>query len=552
MTFSLLILLFIGILQAPCRAQSVHADKQDTKTLRVFIFAGQSNMVGSDSDAHEVDDFPPFLGCGEEQPKIKYSYAIGRETMRESNGWSTLQPVDNVVGPELSFGRTVSAQIKAPIAIIKCAAGGTTLGTDWNPDDPGGFKLYPLALKLVKDSLKELDKKRIKYRVEGFMWHQGENDMFHDDFKANYAANLRNFIASWRRDLELPDLPFYIGELSCKTVWGMDNRANMYAISVAQKQVCESDERVEYIATNHVGVTTKGNNGLHYHYGTLGQLEHGANYASAYLKNIGQYELLKRTFKKWPFKEGSAVKLFVLAGHRNMEGEISFVDDLKKTKHAKLRKDNGKIPFSYSLAGGFKASAEWEPLGPAGLYGTFGPELSFASNLHRKVKGDIAIAKFTHSGSQVIDWTPNGSDAESRNLYPSFIAFIQEQIKSLEDRGHKVELAGIFYHLGENDMSFGQYKSKATAWVRKLVDQSRRDLNIEDLPWFLSQQPPIQFEGAADVDVTKQLQDWAEPNESNFHIEASGLVKKDEHILMDSEGVVGLGLLLSNAFLNSH
>ena len=66
-----------------------------------------------------------------------------------------------------------------------------------------------------------------------------------------------------------------------------------------------------------------------------------------------------------------------------------------------------------------------------------------------------------------------------------------------------------------------------------------------------SQQPPIQFEGAADVDVTKQLQDWAKSNESNFHIEASGLVKNGEHILMDSEGVIGLGLLLSNAFLKN-
>lgn len=508
-------------------------------------------MVGSDSDAHEVDDFPPFLGCGDEQPKIRYSYAIGRETKRESNGWSTLQPVDNVVGPELSFGKTISSQIKAPIAIIKCAAGGTTLGTDWNPDDPGGFKLYPLALNLVRDSLDQLDKKRIKYRVEGFMWHQGENDMFNDDFKAHYADNLRNFIASWRRDLDLPNLPFYIGELSCKTVWGMDNRANMYAISTAQKKVCAEDERVDYIATNHVGVKTKGNNGLHYHYGTLGQLEHGANYASAYLRNIGRHEQLERTFKKWPFKEGSTVKLFVLAGHRNMEGEISFVDDLKNTKYAKLRKDNSKIPFSYNLAGGFKASAEWEPLGPAGLYGTFGPELSFASNLRKKVKGDIAIAKFTHSGSQIIDWTPSGSVAESRNLYPSFIAFIQEQIKSLEDKGHNVELAGIFYHLGENDMSVGQYKAKASAWAKELIDQSRRDLKVADLRWFLSQQPPIQFEGAAEVDVTKQLQDWAESNESNFHIEAHGLVKKSEHILMDSEGVIGLGLLLSNAFLDS-
>jgi hypothetical protein len=549
----ILCLLFIGILQVPCSGQGRSTKKEDVKTLRVFIFAGQSNMVGSDSNAREIEDFPPFAECGEEQSKIKFSYAIGRENMTKSKGWSTLQPVNNVVGPELSFGHMLSGQIKAPIAIIKCASGGTHLGSDWNPDNPSGFKLYPLALQLVKDSLKALDDKKIKYRVEGFLWHQGENDMFNDEYRANYASNLKNFIAHWRKDLNLPNLNFYIGELSCKTVWGMDNRANMNAISVAQKQVCEEDERAQYIPTNHVGVTVKGNNGLHYHYGTLGQLEHGHNYATAYLSNIGKLEIAERTFKKWPYKQGSAVKLFVLAGHRNMEGEISFVADLKKSrKFASLRKDNSKIAFSYSLGGGYKVSSGWEPLGPAGMYNTFGPELSFAANLGKKMKGNIAVAKFTHSGSQIIDWTPNGSEAEERNLYPSLIAFVQQRVHELEEKGHVVELAGIFYHLGENDMSFAQYKTQAAAWIQEIVNQSRQDLKDENLPWFISQQAPIEFDGANETDVLGQMRDWAALSANNHHVEANDLVPKGSRILMDSEGIAELGILLSNRYLKSN
>ena len=34
----------------------------DHKTLRVFIFAGQSNMVGSDSKVADIQRFPPFVG----------------------------------------------------------------------------------------------------------------------------------------------------------------------------------------------------------------------------------------------------------------------------------------------------------------------------------------------------------------------------------------------------------------------------------------------------------------------------------------------------------
>ena len=56
-----------------------------------------------------------------------FSYNIGCEDKLVSNGWVALQPVGGVVGPELSFARLVSAETGAPVAIIKCAAGGTTL-----------------------------------------------------------------------------------------------------------------------------------------------------------------------------------------------------------------------------------------------------------------------------------------------------------------------------------------------------------------------------------------------------------------------------------------
>ena len=49
------------------------------------------------------------------------------------------------------------------------------------------------------------------------------------------------------------------------------------------------------------------------------------------------------------------------------------------------------------------------------------------------------------------DWTPAGTEAKDRNLYPQFIAFIRDSIKELQAKGHPVELAGIFYHVGEND-----------------------------------------------------------------------------------------------------
>lgn len=206
--------------------------QDDAKTLRVFVSAGQSNMVGSDSHVKDIARFPPFVGLEKPQPAVKFSYCIGREDKLKSDGWVDLQPVDDVVGPELSFAREVTRHIKAPIAIIKCAAGGTHLAGDWNPDEPRGFEMYPLTLTWIRAALADLDRRKIPHRIEGFIWHQGENDMFEEGAMPKYGANLKNLLARWRRDLGTPNLRFSIGELCTKTIWGMDLRPRMHAISL--------------------------------------------------------------------------------------------------------------------------------------------------------------------------------------------------------------------------------------------------------------------------------------------------------------------------------
>ncbi|MEC9056639.1 MAG: sialate O-acetylesterase, partial [Verrucomicrobiota bacterium] len=467
----------------------------DHETMRVFIFAGQSNMVGSDSKVGDIKRFPPYDGLEDPQEKVLFTYCIGRESKRRSEGWVALQHVNNVVGPELSFARRVTGHVKAPVGIIKIAAGGTHLGGDWNPDKPIGFKMYPLALETIRKALAGLRERGIKYRLEGFMWHQGENDMFNGDYMKSYGSNLKNFLASWRRDLKTPDLKFYIGELCTKTIWGMDLRPRMYAISLGQREVTREDPRAEYVPTSHVGAEIGRPVGLHYHYGTLGQLQHGENYATAYLRTIGLQLRPPRPLKKWPYAKGSAVKLFILAGHRNMEGERAFVQELRNLKGGEpLSRNNAKIAYKYDLGGGYHRSQGWEPLGLTGYYDTFGPELSFARTVAGTAEGNIAIAKFTHSGSQIIDWTPEGSMARSRHIYPEFIQFVEDSIRELSAKGHEVEVEGIFYHMGENDMSFHPYRKEAAARVQAIIVQSRKDLKRPGLRWFVSQQPPTDVE----------------------------------------------------------
>ncbi|MFT5527412.1 MAG: hypothetical protein ACI9HK_005394 [Pirellulaceae bacterium] len=529
-------------------SHSARAD--DSDVVRVFIFAGQSNMVGSDSKVGDIQRFPPFVGLENPQAKVKFSYCIGRDNKLKSDGWVALQPVNNVVGPELSFARKVMKHSDAPIAIIKVAAGGTHLGGDWNPDEPQGFKMYPLTLDWIRAALADLDKQKIRYRIEGFMWHQGENDMFNADYMASYGNNLTNFLAKWRRDLETPKLKFYVGELCTKTIWGMDLRPRMYAISQGQKTVTSADELAEYIPTSHVGVEIGGGVGLHYHYGTLGQLEHGENYADAYLRTVGKNITTPRVLKDWPYASDAPVKLFVLAGHRNMEGERAFVQELK-TIDSKLLSDNNDIAFKYSLGGGYKTSNGWEPLGLTGYYDTFGPELSFAQTLQGKVKGNIAIAKFTHSGTQIVDWTPAGSVAKSRNIYPAFIQFIKQSVKELQDKGQRVQLAGIFYHVGENDMSFGPHRRDAPKWLQSTIAESRKDLALPNLKWYVSQQPPTDDKRVNGIDVIAEFEKVAGQDEHFIHIKGFDLPPQEKKLVIDTAGIVQLGRAIAEGYLKN-
>ena len=188
-------------------------------------------------------------------------------------------------------------------------------------------------------------------------------------------------------------------------------------------------------------------------------------------------------------------------------------------------------------------------MGPAGYYDTFGPELSFGKTLQGKVPGNIAIAKFTHSGSQMNDWTPQGTEAKDRNLYPQFLAFIRESIQELQAKGHKVELAGIFYHVGENDMSFGPYRRDAAKWLQSTVAQIRQDLGLPALKWYVSQQLPTDEPGLNSIDVTGNLAALAVADPAFIHVRAFSLPPQAEKLVITTAGIVQLGEVLAQSYL---
>jgi hypothetical protein len=233
-----------------------------------------------------------------------------------------------------------------------------------------------------------------------------------------------------------------------------------------------------------------------------------------------------------------------------MEGERAFVQELEQLKgKGSLLKDNSKNAYKYSLGGGYRKSEGWEPLGLVGYYDTFGPELSFGKTLGKKFTENIAIAKFTHSGSQLIDWTPEGSMAEDRHLYPRFISFIEESLKELTDKGSEVELAGVFYHLGENDMSFHPYRKQAAERLQAIITQSRKDLAVPKLKWFVSQQPPTDDKRVNNLDVVADVEKATAADEAMIHLKAFDLPPQEKKLVIDTAGIVRLGEFLADSYL---
>ena len=82
-----------------------HGSAVAEEVTRVFLFAGQSNMVGADAQADRIDDYPHFKGAGEPQSDVLYSYILGSGD-EASKGWVPLKPLRSF-GPEVTFARRV-------------------------------------------------------------------------------------------------------------------------------------------------------------------------------------------------------------------------------------------------------------------------------------------------------------------------------------------------------------------------------------------------------------------------------------------------------------
>jgi hypothetical protein len=222
--------------------------------VRLYVFAGQSNMVGYSTDSAKLATVDPTLNAP--APKVRFFGPVEDYATR----WATMQAPTEVLqatshagfGPEISAAPLLSARHpQDTIGVVKLARNGTNLKWDWSPDNVIG--LYPQLIDRVRAARSQLQyQSGSPVEIAGFFWMQGESDALFERGAETYASNLAAFIASARRDLRATNMPFVIGRIAdLKHI----NRFFKYSDVVrrSQEEVARSVPHTYLISTDGLG-----------------------------------------------------------------------------------------------------------------------------------------------------------------------------------------------------------------------------------------------------------------------------------------------------------
>jgi len=179
--------------------------------LKVFILSGQSNMVGSGTEAPREFRNQPI------REVTLFQVPQQGRPLKRKLVYNTRAKKIASIGPELTFAMDVQEGLGEKIGILKFAIGGRSLAThfipsvDEAPEDSG--RRDHLWAELRRQILAV--KKMGDVEFAGMLWLQGERDIKEEGPSASqYADNLRLLIDKVRDVTGEPDLPFIAGRVN--------------------------------------------------------------------------------------------------------------------------------------------------------------------------------------------------------------------------------------------------------------------------------------------------------------------------------------------------
>ncbi len=271
----------------PAFAKDAPKQQDANGKLKIFVLAGQSNMVGfgtvlgdkpgtmqtavqsnPDTYGHLVEDGDPITR------KDVYVVNLSGGKQKEAGFLDTnFGAQANHIGPEYGFGWVVGDYYEDPVLIIKCSWGGRSLAKNFLPpsieayDEPKqdgdtGFH-YAEIIRHVKEVTANLDKyvpgyKGKGYEIVGFGWHQGWNDSIDQGAVDVYERNLVALIKDLRKDLGVIDMPFVVANTGMRG-WDIPDRYKAKVDKHVEAQLAPGDpkQHPEFAGTV-AGVETRG------------------------------------------------------------------------------------------------------------------------------------------------------------------------------------------------------------------------------------------------------------------------------------------------------
>lgn len=223
---------------------------------RVFVLAGQSNMRGLGA----VSQLPHW------QRRTPHNVSFYDKGSRG--------PVPLVrggrFGPEVSFAHKLARSFPHDrIIIIKVAAGGTPI-TQWMP----GTRNYRAIVQHVRHTVNR--EFGYDFPIDAILWMHGESDANASNRANRYAAHLKRFIHSLRRDLRSPHSLFLIGQINPL----ISRFPQVRVVQTKQAQVNRQVHGTQLVSTQGLSKMYD-----QLHYDSNGLLRLGERFAAAYFRS---------------------------------------------------------------------------------------------------------------------------------------------------------------------------------------------------------------------------------------------------------------------------
>ena len=95
-------------------------------------------------------------------------------------------------------------------------------------------------------------------------------------------------------------------------------------------------------------------------------------------------------------------------------------------------------------------------------------------------------------------------------------------------------------------MSFYPYRKMAAERIQAIIANSRTDLGMPDLKWYISQQLPTDEKGVNRIDVVADFEKIAKIDPNLIHLKAFNLPPQKKKLVLNAAGVIQLGRLMGD------